>query len=207
MADQFATASNVKDRVGITDVTDDTMLGLMCDEVTAWMQGYMGRRMIPETAATYVFDTEYGSVLYVSRGIRTITSMGVASTHQPDSAGTYTAIPAADILLRPKAVDAPEGTPFTEVHITRGTLAGTIRYFYRADNGCTITGNFGPAAVPADLRAAAIDAVAAAYAVRRQGASGVIGADDIAAVPWSQFFGRGSPQRATLDRYSWQAIS
>lgn len=207
MADQFATASEVKARIGITDGTDDTLLGLLCDEVTAWMQGYMGRRMIPETAQTYVFDTSYGNVLYVPRGVRTITTLGVASTHQPDSGGVYTTVPATDYLLRPKTADAPEGTPFTEVHISRGTLAGTVSRFSRADNGASIAGNFGPAAVPADLRAAAIDAVAAAYAVRRQGASGVIGADDTAAVPWSLFFGRGSPQRGTLDRYSWQAVA
>src|SRR5262245_19907386 len=121
MADQLCTTTKVKTRRWITDATDDTLISELIDQVSAWIQGYTGRKLVPEAAATYVFDTHAGYVLRIPRGIRTITSMGVASGHQPDSGGTYTTVTAADRLLRPKAEAAPEGWPFTEVRISRGT--------------------------------------------------------------------------------------
>lgn len=202
MADQLVTTAQVKARLNISDTNDDTLISELIDQVSSFIESTTGRKFAPDNAATYVFDTDEGSALRIPYGIRTITSMGVSSSHQPDSGGTYTTIPAADILLRPKAVDAMIGWPFTEVWITRGTLAGTIRYFSRADNGCTITGNFGFATVPPDVQAACIDAVVAAYAVRKMGASGVIGAEGTAMPPWSAFFGHGSPQMQTLTRYA-----
>lgn len=204
MADQLCTTAQVKGRLfpaGVTDAVDDSLISEIIDEVSAWIEGYTGRKFIAETAQTYVFDTEAGYVLRIPRGIRAVTSMGVASTHQPDSGGSYTTVSAADILLRPKTVDLPEGWPYFEVHISRGTLAGTVSYFSRADNGATITGNFGFGSIPKDIEAVAIDAAVAAYQARKNGASSVMGADDTALPPWSKFFGRGSPQRGTLDRY------
>jgi hypothetical protein len=184
-----------------TDNADDELLDDLIVQVSDWIQHYTGRKLVPETGVTYVFDTFLGYVLHVPRGVRAITSMGVASTHQPDSGGAYTSIPAADQLLRPKAVDLPTGWPATQVWISRGSLAGTVTSFSTAQNGCTITGDFGFAQTPPDIQAVAIDAVVAAYQARKLGTSGVIGADDLAIVPWSQYFGKGSPQRQTLDRY------
>jgi hypothetical protein len=130
------------------------------------------------------------------------------TVHQPDTGGTYTnVIPAADILLRPKAGDLPVGWPPTEVHISRGTLAGTVSAFGRIDNGCTITGNYGFATTPPEIQAIVIDAVVIAYAHRKDGSSGAVGPDDVPLPPWARFFSRGSPQRDTLNRYRHQAIS
>lgn len=210
MVDQLCTTAQVKARIfpaGGSDALDDALISELIDQVSDWIQDYTGRKFVAEVAATYVFDTEPGYVLYVPRGIRTITSMGVATTHQPDSGGTYTTIPAADRLLRPKAADIMDGSPPTEVHLNRGTLSGTIRQFVRADNGCTITGDFGFATVPPAVQAVAIDSVVIAYAQRKNGASGAIGAEDTSFPRWSQFFTRGSPQRQTLDRYAWQAVA
>lgn len=209
MADQLCTLAQVKARImvaGVSDTLDDTLIGELIDQVSAWVQGYTGRRFTAEAAATYVFDTHPGYVLRIPHGVRTITSIGIASTHQPDSGGSYTSVPAADILLRPKAQDMPEGWPATEVWISRGTLSGTVARFSEAMNGCTITGNFGWASTPPEIAAVAIDAVVAAYQSRMNGASSVMGADSMALPPWSSFFGRGSPQRGTLDRYRYWAI-
>jgi hypothetical protein len=212
MADQLCTTAQVKARLqtsagGVTfTAADDTLIGELIDQVTSFVQAYTGRKLVPEAGATYVFDTVYGSVLHIPRGIRVITSMGVAQTHQPDSGGTYVSIPAADRLLRPKAADLGNGWPYTQVQLTRGTLAGTVRYYATAENGCTITGDFGFATVPPDMQGVSIDATVAAFQSRKNGASGVIGAEDGALVPWSTFFSKGSPQRATLDRYRYLAI-
>jgi hypothetical protein len=203
MADQLCTTAQVKALLGIAaiDTTDDVVISELIDEVSSWIQGYTGRKLVPDNAATYVFDTQSGYGLRIPRGIRAITSLGVATTHQPDTGGTYTTVPTADIHLRPQAQDNAEGWPFMEVRISRGTLAGTIRYFGTWENGAKITGDFGFAATPPDIAAVAIDGVVAAKQSLSDGASSVIGADALAISPWKDFFGIGSPQRKVLDSY------
>lgn len=210
MADQLCTTAQVKTRIfpaGVTDTADDALISELIDQVSDYIEQYTGRKLVAVASTTYVFDTVAGYVLRVPIGIRTITSMGVNNlAHQPDSGGSYTTVTAADYLLRPKTQDGPQGWPFTEVWISRGTLAGTISVFGNIQNGCTITGTFGFAVTPPDMVSVAIDAVVAAFEARKNGASGVIGADMGALTPWSGFFGPGSPQRGTLDRYRFQAL-
>jgi hypothetical protein len=210
MADQFCTPAQVKARLQTSSGTtwtasDDTLISELIDEATAFIQDYTHRRILPEPAATYLFDTVAGYVLHVPRGIRAITSMGVATTHQPDSGGSYTTIVAADRIIRPKAADLINGWPPTQVQIAR-SATGTIRSFVTAENGCTITGDFGFVAVPDDLEAVCIDACVTAWQSRKDGTSGVIGAEDSAITPWNTYYSKGSPQRATLDRYRWLAV-
>jgi hypothetical protein len=209
MADQLCTTAQVKARLfpaGPADVTDDTLISELIDQCSDWIGDYTHRKLVPVSSTTYVFDTRAGYVLHVPIGVRSISSMGVATlTHQPDSGGSYTTIPAGDILLRPKVQDGPEGWPFTEVRISRAHT-GSVAAFATIENGATITGTFGFAATPPAIQAVTIDAVVTAYQNRKNGASGVIGAEDTAIVPWVSFFSKGSPQRGTLDRYRWLAV-
>jgi hypothetical protein len=209
VADQLCTSAQVKARLfpaGVNDAVDDTLIGELIDQVTDWVQHYTQRKLVPDDAATYVFDTNAGYVLRIPRGIRSITSMGVATqAHQPDSGGVYTTIPAADRLLRPRAQDLPAGWPPTEVRISRASTS--ISAFNTIENGCTITGNFGFAAVPPDMQGVGIDAVVTAYQNRKNGASGVIGAEGQSIVPWATYFSKGSPQRGTLDMYRYPGIA
>ena len=209
MADQLCTTGQVKNRLqnaaaGVTfSATDTTTIGELIDQVSDWVQHYTGRKFVPDNAATYVMDTTAGYTLRIPRGIRTVTSMGInILTHQPDTGGSYTTLSAATILLRPSTADLPVGWPPTEVRLSRATTS----VFATVENGATITGNFGFATTPPDIAAVTIDAVVAAFQTRKMGASGVIGAEGDAVVPWVSFFSRGSPQRGTLDRYRYQAI-
>lgn len=207
MADQLATTAQVKTRLGITDAVDDSLISELLDQVSDYCQNFTGRKLVPVASTTYVFDTTYGPTLRLGAlGIRSVTSMGVAQTHQPDSAGTYISVPTADILLRPKAQDATNGWPYQEVWLSRGILSGTTRNFADAQNGCTITGTFGFAVTPPEIVSVTIDAVVAAYQARKNGASGVMGSEDGALVPWSNFFGKGSSQYWTLSRYRYVGI-
>src|SRR5262245_3524937 len=199
MAD-LCTLADVKLRIfqgNPTDTVDDTVIGQLITACSNWFENITDRELTADNAATYVFDTVEGTTLRIKRGIRAITSMGVnRDSHQPDSGGTYTTIPAADRLLRPKVQDAPEGWPFFEVRLTRGTLAGTIRTFGRIDNGCTITGDFGFATTPADVNQAVLNAVVAAYATRGNPAVNEMG-QGIPVMPWAQYVDPG-----TVARYS-----
>lgn len=200
MADQLCTTAQVKARLTITDATDDALISELIDQVSDWISDYTGRKLVPEAAATYVVDTVLGHVIPVPRGIRTVTTLSVAATNQPDSGGTYSAVTASDILLRPAAMDRRPGWPATEIRLLASPL--DVRVPLRTVvNGAKIVGDFGFAVTPPEIVGVCIDAVVAAYAVRRQGASGVIGADELAVPPWSQFFGPGSPQRGVLNRY------
>lgn len=205
MADQLCTTAQVKARIfpaGVTDTADDVLISELIDQVSDYIEQYTGRKLVPVTSTTYVFDTVAGYVLRVPIGIRSISSFGVNNlTHQPDSGGSYTTVAASDYLLRPKPQDGAQGWPFTELQISRGTLAGTITRFGNIANGATITGTFGFATTPPDIQGVCIDAVVAAFEARKDGASGVIGSELGALTPWSNFFGPGSPQRATIDRY------
>jgi gp6-like head-tail connector protein len=211
MADQLCTTAQVKLRIfpaGVTDTSDDALISELIDQVSDYIQQYTGRRLVPISSTTYVFDTVSGYVLRIPIGVRTISALGVNNLlHQPDTGGSYTTVTAADYLLRPKVQDSPPGWPFTEVWLSRGTLTGTVGSFGTVTNGCTITGTFGFAATPPDIQGVAMDATIAAYQARKLGTSGVIGADEGSLTPWNDFFSVGSPQRATLNRYRYMGLA
>lgn len=207
MADQLCTIAQVKARInpaGVSDTVDDTLLTELVEQVSDWVQHFTGRKFVPITSTTYVVDTTYGYVLRFPIGVRSVSALTINNqTNQPDTGGTYpTTIAAASILLRPSGPDLPVGWPPTQIRISRGlsTIFGNV------ENGASVTGTFGFAATPPDIQAVAIDATVAAYQSRKNGASGVIGADGDAIVPWVSFFSRGSPQRATLERYRYVGI-
>lgn len=201
MADQLVTIAQVKARInpaGVSDTVDDTMLTELVEQVSDWIQHFTGRKLVPITSTTYFVDTQNGIVLRFPIGVRTVSALALATSHQPDTGGTFpTVIAAANILLRPSVSELPIGWPATEIHLSRAqtTVFGTWQ------NGASVTGTFGFAATPPDIQAVTIDAVVAAYQSRKNGASGVIGAEGDAIVPWVSFFSSGSPQRATLERY------
>ena len=203
MADQLVTTAQVKTRIfpaGVTDTADDVLISELIDQVSDYIEQWTGRKLVPVSSTTYVFDTFSGYVLRIPIGIRTITSMGVNNlTNQPDAAGSYTTVTATDYLLRPKVQDMPQGWPFTEVWISRGTLAGTISAFGNIQNGATITGTFGFAAVPPEIQRVAIDAVVDLYESRKNGEGRVIGDSMGTLDVWKDFFG-------TIGRYRFQAI-
>lgn len=196
MADQLCTKTQVKARLNDPDVVDDVLIDELIDEVSDWIQDTTGRRLVPENTATYVVDTSAGSVIRVKRGIRAVTSLGVASSNQPDAGGTYTAVTLADVVLRPQSIDRKPGWPATAI-----MLLGSAPRLGAWINGATISGDFGWAATPPVIQGVAIDAVVTAYHARQGGAVDVIGDQDTPIYPWARYFSRGSPQRATIDRY------
>jgi hypothetical protein len=198
LADQLCTTAQVKSRVGVTDATDDTLISELIDQVSDWIQQYVGRRLVPISSATYIRDTSYGYSFYFPQGIRTVSALSVATSNQPPTGGTYTTVAATDYKLYPEY--PAQGWPQTELRLLRAAV-GSIRYFKDAENGLSITCTSGFTATPPDMQSVAIDAVVAAYTNRQDGASGVIGADVMAVTPWSEFFSRGSPQRGTIERY------
>ncbi|HKV68918.1 MAG TPA: hypothetical protein VJN72_12585 [Gaiellales bacterium] len=206
MADQLATTAQVKARLqssagGVTfTAADDTLISELNDQVSDYIQHYTGRRLVAVGSATYILDTTAGYVLRFPLGVRAVSALAINTTaHQPDTGGTYTAVTASNILLRPSPADLPVGWPATEIRLLRGNTQNLI--FGTIENGASLTCTAGFATTPPDIAGVAIDAIVAAFQNRKAGASGVIGADGSPVIPWANFFMKGSPQRATLDRY------
>lgn len=201
MADQLVTLAQVKARlfpVGLVDAAEDTLLSELIDQASDYIEDLSGRKFIAEAGATYIVDTTAGPFIRVKRGIRAITSLGLATSDQPDDGtGTYTAVTAADILLRPSPIDRRPGWPATRI-VVKGSSAGRLT---TAVNGARIVGDFGFASVPPTVQAIALDAVATAYTSRQAGDSDAIGADGSPVAVWARMFAEGTAQRATLDRY------
>lgn len=199
MADQLVTLAQIKARIfptGLVDATDDTLLGELNDQATDWIQEFTGRRFVPVAAQTYVVDTIAGSVIEIPRGVRACTALAIASSDQPDTGGTYTAVLAADILLRPSSLYRKAGWPATRI-----VIKGTTGRLTTALNGAQLTIDEGFASVPPAVQAVALDAVATAYTARSAGDSDVAGADGSPIAVWARLFAPGTVQRSTLERY------
>jgi hypothetical protein len=199
MVDALCTRAQVKLRVRIPvgDTVDDALIDELINDVSDWIQGFVHRRLVPDDAATYIVDTSAGSEIEIPRGIRTVTSLSIANSDQPDTGGVYAAIAAADILLRPSPMDLRPGWPPNRILI-RGT---TVRFTAPRINGAIIVGNFDFAATPPAIATVAADAVVAAYTARGKPASATVGAGARAVFPWATFFDVDSPAYRTLVRY------
>lgn len=203
---QAATLADVKAQLKIDtlDTVDDVYLSDLLTDVTDWMEDRVRRYLCPRAGLTFNVDTAAGSVIDVRRyGVRTVGTLSVASSNQPDTGGTYTAVAAADIVLRPPETQRAPGMPATQV-----AILGAYARLVDAINGARFTAtDCGPAATPDRIARVALDAVVAAYQARRAGGSGVIGAEGGASVDWSKYFSAGSPQLLTLDRLALPGIA
>lgn len=172
---QLCTAAQVKDRLGITHADHDAMIGEVVTQVSDEIEQFVGLLgLVPANAATLYFDTTQGHTLYVPRGIRTVTSLSIAATDQPDDgSGTYAAIAATRVIVRPVAAERRAGWPGTEIRVI-----GTTIPFSTAANGAKVVGDFGFSATPAVVTRIAITASVAEYLDRkRAGQSGPEGVE------------------------------
>lgn len=170
MADQLVTEAQVNRRLNIGDAVDQAMVVEIIEEVSDEIQHFCRRKLVPDNAATYTFDTALGHTLQIPRGIRSVTSMSIAATDQPDTGGVYQAVAAAAILLRPLPAELRPGWPPTEIRLLYSPI-DTRLPFRTAANGATITGNFGFAATPPVIQRIALQAIVAEYLDRRAGGS------------------------------------
>jgi len=161
--------ADVRQRLGLaaTDTTSDEDLAEFISQVTTDILGHTGREFIGSAAdETRTFDAVHsGDVLYIPGGIRSITTLSLASSDQPDTAGTYTAT--TNYYLRPLPHDRTQGWPATRVELGIGS------YFYPGRSTVSIVGKFGWAAVPPDIAGIATNAVVRRFQARQSSSTGV----------------------------------
>lgn len=147
---------------GAASVNDRELILENIRAVTAQIEGYTGRWFLPRPLSgttIYRFHTAYGQRLRIPKGIRSITTLGVASQDQPASSGTYTTATSTDYYIDPPDAERDVNWPGTSIRF-RSTSA-TI--FYTASFGAEVTGAFGWSAPPPDVQAIARRAVIAAF--------------------------------------------
>lgn len=195
----YAALAAVKARLGKTDTTDDTLLTSLCDQVNAWIESYTGRPITPHTA-TYTFDgpwTREGRTLVVPRGIRSITTLKVAS----GTGATLTTINSTDYFLLPREQDRAPGWPATRVQFSDVTTSAytDVPFGYAV---AEINGAWGWAVEPDEVVAVAETAVVRAWHARQAGQQDIIGTDETGAPIVSRYV--APRDRDTLDVYRWK---
>jgi hypothetical protein len=161
--------SDVKQRLGIIDATDDEWLHEQIVAVTDEIESLAGRRFRPDplsgTKTVYLDYAGDGYTIWLPRGVRSVTYVGTASTDQPDGGtGTYVEI-TTNCYVDPPEHERSPGWPGTRVTI--GTSSGY--QFYRGHRTVKLTGSFGWSAVPATVRAIAELCVVSAFRGRSSG--------------------------------------
>lgn len=164
---------DVRQRLGLaaTDTTSDEDLAEFIAQVTTDILGHTGREFIGSVAdETRTFDVpaDFCRTLWVPGGVRSITTLGIASGDQPDSAGTYTTA-TTGWYLRPLAQERTSGWPATRVELS--WTSGL--YFYPGRSTVQIVGRFGWSAVPPDIAGIATSAVVRRFQARQSSSTGV----------------------------------
>ena len=193
----YVTTELLKERAEIPDTEDDTLLGKICDEVNSWVEGFTGRVLAPVAGVTWYFDgsqtEQRGRVLRVDRGVRTVTTLKVAGS----TGGDYTTLAATDYYLRPLEQDRAIGWPATRIIVSNVSTYGP---FPRSGfNVIQLVGDVGFAAVPDDVRGAAVAIAVRSWHGRQSGHADLVGADETGTPLVSRFV--AVEDRRTLARY------
>lgn len=186
----YATTATLKARLlaaGVTDTADDTLLGTICDQINAFIEGPYGcgRIIAPISSATYTLDGSGLSYLYFPKGIRAVTALTIG-----DYIGdTLDAVTAADILLRPLDHERTPGWPAFYLYLSDHPVSTNIwRYVFpkgRSNISMTCTAGWG--AIPDDLIDVALTTATRAWGARQSGQMDIVGTDDTGAPVVSRF--------------------
>jgi hypothetical protein len=191
----YATAAALKSRVGITDVTDDTVLGTICDQVNQYIETFTGRVLAPVTSGDFLLDVpEPTDRLYFPRGLRSVSAVTV---------GDYTgaarvALASGDYFLRPAAHDRRPGWPATWLHLS--DACATRSYFPAGYDIVKVTGTTGWDAIPDDITEVALTAATRAWHGVQSAQTDVVGTDEMGRPVVSRFF--SARDLGTLRTYS-----
>lgn len=168
-AGYLCSLADVRQRLSLptADVASDEDLAEFIRQVTIDILGHTGREFVGTPGdVTRTFDVaQWDDCLYIPGGIRSITTLGLASGDQPDSAGSYTTT--TNYYLRPLPHERTKGWPATRVEL------GTGSYFYPGRSTVQITGKFGWLSVPSDIAGIAASAVVRKFQARQSASTGV----------------------------------
>ena len=197
----YATGTALKTRANISDSTDDTLIGTICDQVNQFIEGVTGRIIAPISGTpVYTYDGTSNSMLYLPLlgdgspvgGVRSITTLQVAQY----TGAAYETLAAGDYFLRGKSGPA---APFDWLMLSDRPV-GQFFTFPRGYDTVKITGLFGWAAIPDDITDVALTIAVRAWHAREAGQQDIVGTDEFGRPLISRFV--SGRDRDTLRRYT-----
>jgi len=170
MAERYATSGQFKDRIGITDATDDVVIGAVLDAVSRWIENYCGRWFYQTAAATVRYFTARNGYEVL---IDDCVSLSAVATDE-DLDRTYsTAWAASDWELDPVNA-AANGWPYDRL----ATTPDGDYTFPTQRRAVKLTGVWGWPEVPEPIREACLIQGARVFK-RRDSPQGVMGSADM----------------------------
>lgn len=207
-AQTYAIASNVETRLfGTTSVTaiNNIIISGLCTQVNEFIERKTLRPIGPDSTSSYTLDgydaLENGRLLVFPRGIRTLTSVTIASY----TGATPVTIPIGDIFLMPNPATLEPDWPYTEVWMTDiPSTSNTLPFFSPGMNNIVLTGTFGWAAIPNDLKEVAEVAVVRAFNGRQTGQHDTTGSEETGVAMISRLF--DIRDLRTIEHYAWKPV-
>lgn len=194
----YATAALLKAQAGISDTTDDVVLGAVCDRINQFIEGYTRRVLAPIASATYVYDGNGRQQMNVTQhvagfigGLRAVSLLEIAA----NTGAAYETIAAGDYFLRGVSM---LGAPFDDLWLS-DLPAGAYGVFPVGFGTVRITATAGWAAIPDDIIEVALTAATRAWHGVQSGQTDLVGTDEMGQTLVSRSF---SPRDLdTLRRY------
>jgi hypothetical protein len=197
----YVTLTAAKARLGISsaDTTDDAEIQVVCDQVNGYIESFTGRVIAPAGSATYTFDgfdALDNRVLFLPKGIRSI-SLLETTTY---TGGPWYTVPAGNYFLRPTDHEKDPAFPHTEVVMTNVPTAGNYSpLFYNGYDTVRVTGLWGFAAIPDEIKEIAEVMAVRAWSARQAGQTDQIGVSELGQPVISRTL--SIRDRDTLQRY------
>ena len=134
-------------------------------------------RPIGPSSGTATFDgyedvSSDGRSLYVAQGVRTITSLEVAT----ETGGSGVDV-SADVVMLPREQNRRTGWPAFEIRF-KDIVAGSLAYFPRGYGNIVLVGDRGWEAIPSQLSELGYRVAARAWSARAAGQQDMIGTDE-----------------------------
>lgn len=203
----YASAAALKALIGITDSSDDALLGLTCDRVNQYIESECKQILAPITSAAYLYDGNGLTRMFLPTpaaasylgigGLRAVTLVEIASeTGGTFETITYSTSGATDAYLRGRK---GVGGPFQWL-VLSDLPAGSYTRYPKGFANVRITGTGGWTAIPDDVTAMALSVAHRAWNARQSGQQNLVGADDHARPFVAQYF--DPTDRRTLMRYT-----
>lgn len=196
----YATSAALKTRANITDTTDDTLLGTICDQINQYIESTTHRVLAPISSAIYLYDGDGSRSLYLPRpvvgppigGLRAISKYEIALY----TSAAYVEVDSSQFFLR--QMIGMTG-PYEWLHWTDypTTMYGA---FPRGRNTVRLTATAGWTAIPDDITDVALTAATRAWHSRQAGQSDIVGTDEMGRPLVSRFF--STRDLNTLHAYS-----
>ena len=198
----YATAALIKERAGITDSTDDTLLGKIADQVNQFIERETQRVLAPITGTpTLIYDGDGSRALYLPLtqdatypfvgGLRSITTVEVAEY----TGAAYVTLASGDYFLRGPV---QPGGPFEWLYLSDHPAGSTFTW-NRGFATVRIKATAGWAAIPDDVIDVALTLGVRMWHARESGQQDITGTDEMGERLVSRFI--SGRDRDTLRAY------